>query len=172
MKTLVAALGAVALRLAVTNFAAPQAVGTQTVRMGCRPPGAGASMLAAGAAPALVSGKSAREGVAAYSEGRIQTPDGERSFEETLEAVKRNGLALQYASEKLQDYHRFLDEAERHGILNRPVLRHAFEELKRDRGVVMEVVKQKGYSLQHASEELKRYRAVVMEVVKQKGFAL
>ena len=196
MKTLVAALGAVALRLAATNFAAPHAVGARTVRMGCRlqadvlqlhdvrqrlhglrgygekvarPLGAGASMLAAGAAPALVSGKPAREGVAAHSKGRVQTPDGEESFEEELEDLKRSGDALQHASEELKGDRQVVLEAVKQ---NGHALRHAAEELKRDRGVVMEAVKQSGYALQHASEELKRDRGVVMEAVKHNGHAL
>ena len=44
-----------------------------------------------------------------------------------LEAVKQNGLALQFASEKLQD----------------------------DKNVVLEAVKQNGWALQFASEELR-----------------
>mmetsp|Transcript_30908 Transcript_30908/g.91789 ORF Transcript_30908/g.91789 Transcript_30908/m.91789 type:complete len:165 (+) Transcript_30908:69-563(+) len=103
MKTLVvAALGAAALRSAVTNFAAPQAVGAQTVHMGCRPVGAGASMLAAGAAPAIVSGKPAREGVAAYFAVTLQTPDGEQKFEcpddvYVLDGAEEAGIELPYS---------------------------------------------------------------------------
>ena len=103
MKTLVvAALGAVALRSSVTNFAAPQAVGAQTVHMGCRPVGAGASMLAAGAAPAIVSGKPARQGVAAYFAVTLQTPDGEQKFEcpddvYVLDGAEEAGIELPYS---------------------------------------------------------------------------
>ena len=51
-------------------------------------------------------------------------------------------------------------------------LEHASEELKHDREVVMEAVKQNGQALEYASEELQRDREVVMEAVKQKGNAL
>ena len=64
--------------------------------------------------------------------------------EATLEAVKRDGRALQHAS----------------------------EELKGDRGVVMEAVKQCGYALEYASEELKGDREVVLEAIKQNGHVL
>merc|ERR1719253_793785 len=82
MKTLVAAaLGAAALRSAVTNFAAPRA---------------------AGAAPAIVSGKPAREGVAAYFAVTLQTPDGEEKFEcpddvYVLDAAEEAGIAVPYS---------------------------------------------------------------------------
>merc|ERR1719253_1707497 len=82
MKTLVAAaLGAAALRSAVTNFAAPRA---------------------AGAAPAIVSGKPAREGVAAYFAVTLQTPDGEEKFEcpddvYVLDAAEEAGIELPYS---------------------------------------------------------------------------
>ena len=56
---------------------------------------------------------------------------------ETLEAVKQNGHALQYAS----------------------------SELKGDKEVVLEAVKQNGNALDHVSSELKNDRAVVLVVI-------
>jgi len=58
--------------------------------------------------------------------------------EVVLEAVKRDGCALQYAS----------------------------EELKGDREVVKEAVKQNEGALEHASEELKGDRDVMLEAVR------
>ena len=59
--------------------------------------------------------------------------------ESVLEAVKRNGWALQYASDKL----------------------------KADRKIVLEAVKQNGEVLQFASKELKADRKVVLEADKK-----
>ncbi len=51
-------------------------------------------------------------------------------------------------------------------------LMHASEDLRRDREVVLEAVKQDGYALQLSSEELRGDREVVLEAVRQNGFAL
>ena len=61
-----------------------------------------------------------------------------------MEAVNNNGMALQYATEKLQ----------------------------RDREIVMVAVKQDGEALQYASERLKGIKEIVMAAVKQDGEAL
>ena len=59
----------------------------------------------------------------------------------TLEAVKNDGYALDYAS----------------------------EELKADRQIVLEVVKNKGDALEYASEELKSDKEIVLAAVKNEG---
>jgi len=59
--------------------------------------------------------------------------------EKLLKELKRDGWALQYASEDLRD----------------------------DKGVVLEAVKQIGWALQYASEDLSADREFVLEVVKQ-----
>ena len=64
--------------------------------------------------------------------------------EAALEAVKKNGDALEHAS----------------------------EDLKADHGVVLEAVKKNGYALRYASEDLKADHGVVLEAVKQNGNAL
>ena len=66
---------------------------------------------------------------------------------EALKAVKQNGWALEFAS----------------------------DELKNDREVVLEAVKEKGsagFALEYASEELKNDRKVVLEAIKEYGGAL
>ena len=88
---------------------------------------------------------------------------------EALGAVKRDGRALQQASEELKGDREVVMEAVKQ---NGHALQHASEELKRDREVVMEAVKQDGEALGHASEELKRDRGVVLEAVKQNGSAI
>jgi len=66
----------------------------------------------------------------------------DKSF--VLEKVKRNGLALKYASEKL----------------------------KNDKEVVLEAVRQYGGALEYASYELRNDKEFVLEAVKQDGKAL
>ena len=77
-----AALCALVLRSAVnTTFVAPQLPVAQTVHQACRPVGGSAAAPAFGAAPAIISAKPARPGVAAHFTVKLQTPDGEQSFE-------------------------------------------------------------------------------------------
>ena len=52
------------------------------------------------------------------------------------------------------------------------VIKHALNELKGDKEVVLEAVKQNGHALQYASVELKNDKEVVLETVKQDGGAL
>ena len=49
-------------------------------------------------------------------------------------------------------------------------LRDASDELKNNKKVVLEAVKQKGWALEHASDELKNCKEVVLEAVKQYGY--
>jgi CxxC motif-containing protein len=51
-------------------------------------------------------------------------------------------------------------------------LEYASEELKNNKEVVLEAVKQNGYSLHYASEELKNNKEVVLEAIKQNGNSL
>ena len=68
-----------------------------------------------------------------------------------LEVVKQNGLALQFASEKLQDDKNVVLEAIKQ---DGGALRFAPEELRDDKKVVLEAVKQDGRALRFASEKL------------------
>ncbi len=68
-----------------------------------------------------------------------------------LEAVKQNGLALQFASEKLQDDKNVVLEAvKQYGR----ALRFASENLRDDKDIVMTAVQQNRYALMYASKEL------------------
>merc|ERR1719188_988183 len=58
--------------------------------------------LAAGAAPAILSGVPARQGVAAHFKVTLQTPDGEQSFEcpedvYILDQAEEEGIELPYS---------------------------------------------------------------------------
>ena len=96
-----AALAVVVLRTlapAGDAFAAPQV----SVHQGCRPAsGSGVVSLASGAS-AIISGKAAREGVAAHFMVTLQTPDGEQSFEcpedvYILDQAEEEGIELPYS---------------------------------------------------------------------------
>ena len=88
---------------------------------------------------------------------------------EALEAVRRNGLALEFASKHMKgDREVVMEAVKKHGL----TLSYASEELKGDREVVIEAVKHNGDALSYASEELKGDREVVIEAVKQHGDAL
>ena len=51
-------------------------------------------------------------------------------------------------------------------------MQYASDELKNDKNIVMEAVKQYGGALYFASDELKNDKSIVMEAVKQDGSAL
>ena len=77
--------------------------------------------------------------------------------------------ALRYASEELKnDREVVLQVVKQDG----GALRYASEELKNDREVVLAAVKQNGWALMYASEELKNDREVVLDVVKRAGYVL
>ena len=98
----VAAACAVGLRglLAPTEtFAAPV---VQSVHQQCRPVGGSSAVLAAGAAPAIVSTVPAREGVAAHFKVTLETPDGTQEFEcpddvYILDQAEEEGIELPYS---------------------------------------------------------------------------
>ena len=91
--------------VAPSSFAAPQlrsTAGAQTVHRNCRPVGGSAAAIASGIAPAIVSGKPAREGVAAHFMVTLQTPDGEQAFEcpedvYILDQAEEEGIELPYS---------------------------------------------------------------------------
>ena len=80
-----------------------------------------------------------------------------------------SATALQYASAELKGDREIVIEAVKQ---NGGALWYASAELKGDREIVIEAVKQNGNSLQCASAELKGDREIVMEAVKQNGNAL
>eukprot|EP00445_Apocalathium_hangoei_P005274 CAMPEP_0203844144 /NCGR_PEP_ID=MMETSP0359-20131031/3016_1 /ASSEMBLY_ACC=CAM_ASM_000338 /TAXON_ID=268821 /ORGANISM="Scrippsiella Hangoei, Strain SHTV-5" /LENGTH=166 /DNA_ID=CAMNT_0050759023 /DNA_START=66 /DNA_END=566 /DNA_ORIENTATION=+ len=101
---LAAAIGLVVLRtLTAPAFSAPQP-GTLSKHQQCRlVAGEGSSAsLAAGAAPAILSGVPARGDVAAHFKVTLQTPDGEQSFEcpgdvYILDQAEEAGIELPYS---------------------------------------------------------------------------
>jgi len=86
-----------------------------------------------------------------------------------LEAVKQDWQALNWASEELLGDVAFMMEAVKQ---NWQAMQHASVELKGDASILMEAVQQNGAALYHASEELKGDASFMMEVVKQAGLAL
>ena len=70
----------------------------------------------------------------------------------TIEKVKQNGMALEYACEELKnDKEVVLESVKRRGY----TVRYAGEELRNDKEVVIAAVKMFGYALEYASNELK-----------------
>ncbi|WP_041593795.1 DUF4116 domain-containing protein [Mycoplasmopsis cynos] len=86
-----------------------------------------------------------------------------------LEAVKRDGGALQFASEELKkEFGKNRDIMLEVVKWNGNALRYASEELKKDREVVLEVMKRDyRVALQYASKELWSDKDVVLEAVKR-----
>jgi len=73
-----------------------------TVHKHCKRVSAQGSLSLAGATPAIVSGKSARGNVAAHFTVKLQTPDGEESFEcpedvYILDQAEEEGIELPYS---------------------------------------------------------------------------
>ena len=88
-----------------------------------------------------------------------------------LQAVKGHFRAFQHASASLRSNSLFVSEAQR--IANAvQSLQEAYDELRADRAVVLQAVRQNGRALQFASEELRADRAVVLAAVRQNGSAL
>ena len=88
---------------------------------------------------------------------------------QVLEAVRKDGKLLRYASKKLRgDKEVVLEAVKSDGW----ALEYASEELRRDREVVLEAVRQQGDALAYASKELKGDKEIVLEAVKQNPFAL
>lgn len=78
---------------------------------------------------------------------------------ELLEAIKKDGSALMYASRKLKNDKDFILEAVKKDSF---ALYCASRKLKDDKEVVLEAVKKRGYALYYASERLQ-------EEFKEKG---
>ena len=86
-----------------------------------------------------------------------------------IEEVRKNGYALDEASEELQNDKDVVIEAVRE---TGNALQFASDELQNDKDVVIEAVKKDGNALQFASEELQNDKEVVIEAVKTDGNAL
>ena len=87
-------------------------------------------------------------------------------YQKHLEAVKKGGLALQYAPENLRDREMCLEAVKEFSI----ALKYVPENL-RDCEMCLEAVKQLGSTLEFVPENL-RDREMCLEAVKQNGYAL
>jgi hypothetical protein len=86
-----------------------------------------------------------------------------------LEAVKKNGLALQFASTDLRNKREIVLEAVKN---NGVALEYASTDLRNKREIVLEAVKNNGLALEYASKDLQKDREIVLEAVKNNGYAL
>ena len=84
-----------------------------------------------------------------------------------MSVVKKNGLALEYASKGLRGDKEVVLNAVKQSRLYE--FGGASKELRKDRKFVLEVLKEGVNALKYVSEELKNNRNFVLEIVKQKG---
>ena len=87
--------------------------------------------------------------------------------EEMLEAVKKDGWALQYASDSIKADREVVLEALKESFGN--ALEYASDTLKADREVVLEAVRSDGWALENASDSFQEDREVVIEAVRSGG---
>jgi len=90
-------------------------------------------------------------------------------FTVTLEAMKQNGLALQYVSNEFKNDPSIVLEAVKQ---NGHALEYTPDELKGRPSIVLEAVKQNGLALGYASNELKNDEILVLKAVEEDGNAL
>jgi hypothetical protein len=88
---------------------------------------------------------------------------------DVMNFVKKNGKALEFASDELQNNSDIVNEAISKGNLE---LQNASDKLKNNCTVVTAAVKKNGIKLQYASNNLKDNLQVVIEAVKNIGLAL
>mmetsp|Transcript_5644 Transcript_5644/g.13267 ORF Transcript_5644/g.13267 Transcript_5644/m.13267 type:complete len:463 (-) Transcript_5644:91-1479(-) len=96
-------------------------------------------------------------------------PDLRDDRDIALAAVKRNGLALQFATDGIKDDREVVLEAVKN---TSRALEFGSERLRADVDVVLEAVGKLGVVLKFASEDLRAEKAVVLAAVKNKGVAL
>ena len=89
--------------------------------------------------------------------------------EVVLTAVKKDGKALEYASDKLKDDKEVVLTAVTQGGW---ALQFASKNLKNDKEVVLTAVKDNAFALTDASERLKDDKEVVLTAVKNYGLSL
>ncbi len=90
-------------------------------------------------------------------------------FEVVLEAVKRDGRALEHASDKLRGDRDLVIAAVRTSC---DVLQYASEEFCGDREVILEAVRLDDNALSFATAELRGDKEFVLEAVRRNGFVL
>ncbi len=86
-----------------------------------------------------------------------------------LKSVKKNGIYLSLANDKLKDDRDIVLEAVRNIGWS---LEYASEKLKDDKDIVLEAVRNSGQSLEYASARLMDDKDIVSEAVKNQGWAL
>ncbi|CAK8994333.1 Ubiquitin-like domain-containing protein [Durusdinium trenchii] len=84
------------------------------------------------------------------------------------EVLRRDGVALQYASEDLKAHPQLVLEAVRRSGF---ALEYAAEHLRGDRQFVLEAVKQNGFALARASAKLQGDPEVILAAIKEEGAA-
>jgi len=85
-----------------------------------------------------------------------------------MEDVKQNGLALEYASNRLKDNHGIVMEAVKQ---DGNFLEYASDGLKDDHDIVMEAVKQKAYALKYASDRLRNEYWFIAKLIQEGIFS-
>jgi hypothetical protein len=90
-------------------------------------------------------------------------------FFEMLQKVKNDGLVLKHASEELRNNKTIvLTAIEQNGL----ALEFASEELRKDKEVVLKAIENNGLALEFASKELRKDYDIVLKAVKNDGLAL
>jgi len=85
-----------------------------------------------------------------------------------LAAVKKNGFALQFASEDLKnDREIVLAAVQQNGL----ALAYASPDIQAESAIVLKAFKQNGFALQYASKDLKDNREFILAAVKKNGFS-
>jgi hypothetical protein len=85
-----------------------------------------------------------------------------------IKSLKKRNFLEVHKMMKWSDKEMVLEAVKQNGYS----LKYASKELKNDKEVVLEAVKQYSYSLQYASKELKNDKEVVLEAVKKNGYSL
>ena len=90
-------------------------------------------------------------------------------FEVILTAVKSNGFALNYASDRLKDNKEIVLEAVKN---NGMALKWVSPRLQNDKDVVLEAIKNDGWALKYASDKFKDNKELILIALKDEGLAL
>ena len=85
-----------------------------------------------------------------------------------LEAVRRNGLLLEFAKERKLDSYVVITAVTQNGL----ALQFADMSLKKNKEIVLRAVKQNGLALKYADISLRSDREIVLEAVKHFGLAI
>jgi len=92
--------------------------------------------------------------------------DENSTKEEVLEAVRKNAVALSYASKQLQGDPEIVMEAIKQCGC---ALEDASEEIKSEKRIIMAMVKENGEALMYASKKLKADKEIIAEAILNLG---